>query len=35
MKKNMMRGMARAERLRYLANLHVIWQWRRGMEAGA
>ncbi len=29
MKKNMMQTMARADRIRYLANLLTIWQWRR------
>lgn len=29
MKKNMMRTMTRAERLRYLENLLTIWKWRR------
>jgi hypothetical protein len=28
-----MRAMSRAERIQYLANLRVIWQWRRTMKA--
>jgi hypothetical protein len=28
-----MQAMGRAERIQYLANLRVIWQWRRRMQA--